>query len=89
MFYFHTESREMNEQWENREYKNDSLTIALVMQNKVPEGYETDEKMDVSLRPDESKLEDYDRIPVEKFGVAILKGMGWKEGDPIGANCDR
>lgn len=79
----------MNEQWEKREYKNDSLTIALVMQNKVPEGYETDEKMDVSLRPDESKLEDYDKIPVEKFGAAMLRGMGWKEGDPIGANSDK
>lgn len=82
------ESRERNEQWEKREFKNDSLTIALFMQNKVPEGYETDEKLDVSLRPDESKLEDYDRIPVEKFGLAVLRGMGWKEGDPIGANSE-
>lgn len=59
------------------------------MQNKVPEGYETDEKMDVSLRPEESKLEDYEKIPVENFGLAMLRGMGWKEGDPIGANSDR
>lgn len=56
------------------------------MQNKVPEGYETDEKMDVSLRPEESTLEDYDRIPIERFGLAMLKGMGWKEGDAIGTN---
>lgn len=59
------------------------------MQNKAPEGYETDEKLDVSLRPDESKLEDYDRIPVEKFGLAMLRGMSWKEGDPIGTNSEK
>lgn len=88
-FLFVIESRARNEQWENRDYKNDSLTVALVMQNKVPEGFETDEKMDVSLRPEESKLEDYEKIPVENFGLAMLRGMGWKEGDPIGANSDK
>lgn len=30
-----------------------SMTIPLLMKNKVPEGYETDDHLDVSLRPDE------------------------------------
>lgn len=85
-FFLFLESKERNDQWEKREFKNDSITIPLIMQNKVPEGYETDEKMDVSLRPEESTLEDYDRIPIERFGLAMLKGMGWKEGDAIGIN---
>lgn len=30
-----------------------SFAIPLLMQNKVPSGFETDENFDVSLRPDE------------------------------------
>ncbi|OAV92197.1 hypothetical protein PTTG_03722 [Puccinia triticina 1-1 BBBD Race 1] len=37
-------------------------------------------RKDVSKRPDCSTLEDYERIPVGQFGLALLKGMGWKEG---------
>ncbi|PLW08763.1 hypothetical protein PCANC_21879 [Puccinia coronata f. sp. avenae] len=37
-------------------------------------------RRDVSKRPDSSTLEDYERIPVGQFGLALLKGMGWKEG---------
>lgn len=28
--------------------------------------------------PDASTLEDYERVPVEEFGAALLRGMGWK-----------
>lgn len=35
---------------------------------------------DVLTRPDSSSIEDYERIPVEQFGAALLRGMGWKEG---------
>lgn len=37
-------------------------------------------RKDLSRRPDCSSLEDYERIPVGHFGLALLKGMGWKEG---------
>jgi len=30
-----------------------NLTIPLLMRNKVPDGVETDDKLDVSVRPDE------------------------------------
>ncbi|GFU57813.1 g-patch domain and KOW motifs-containing protein [Nephila pilipes] len=80
------ESSEKNNQWEKREFSNLTVTIPLIMQNKVPEGYETDDRLDVSLRPEESKLEDYERVPVEQFGMAMMRGMGWKEGDGIGNN---
>ncbi|KAI8909689.1 DExH-box splicing factor binding site-domain-containing protein [Gorgonomyces haynaldii] len=42
-------------------------------------------KQDLLNLPQESD-DAYDRIPVEHFGVALLKGMGWKEGKPVGKN---
>lgn len=31
----------------------------------------------IRLAPDPSTLEDYERIPVEDYGAALLRGMGW------------
>ncbi|KAM0721616.1 hypothetical protein Q7P37_002541 [Cladosporium fusiforme] len=39
---------------------------------------------DVTEAPDMATLEDYTRVPVEQFGAAMLRGMGWKDGDGIG-----
>lgn len=41
---------------------------------------------DVKEAPDMATLEDYNRVPVEQFGAAMLRGMGWKDGDGIGLN---
>ena len=41
---------------------------------------------DYKSAPDMATLADYDRVPVEDFGAAMLRGMGWKEGEGIGAN---
>ena len=41
-------------------------------------------KADVASRPDAASLDDYDRVPVEEFGSAMLRGMGWKEGQVFG-----
>ncbi|KAK3053243.1 DNA primase large subunit Spp2 [Extremus antarcticus] len=40
---------------------------------------------DYKTAPDMSTLADYDRVPVEEFGAAMLRGMGWKDGEGIGA----
>ena len=40
---------------------------------------------DVNLRPDEADFEAYESVPVDAFGAAALRGMGWKEGEAIGA----
>lgn len=37
-------------------------------------------KQDVDELPEPATLNDYDRIPVSQFGAAMLRGMGWKEG---------
>jgi len=44
---------------------------------------------DVQCRPDEADLTAYERMPLEKFGEAMLRGMGWREGMAIGKNATR
>jgi len=39
-------------------------------------------RRDVLRRPESATLEDYERVPVEQFGEALLRGMGWKPGQP-------
>lgn len=32
---------------------------------------------------------DYEQVPVESFGLAVLRGCGWKEGEGIGMTNKR
>lgn len=64
--------------------KKSNLTIPMFMLNRIPSGFETDEKVDTSLRAPMSTLEDYEAVPVEEYGMAMLHGMGWKAGEGIG-----
>ena len=41
-------------------------------------------KADVASRPDVASLDAYMAVPVDGFGAGILRGQGWKDGDPIG-----
>ena len=42
-----------SEEWESRGDNTDrGMVVPLLMQNKVPDGFETDEKLDVQLRPE-------------------------------------
>ncbi|CAI7653812.1 unnamed protein product [Penicillium pancosmium] len=41
-------------------------------------------KTDVKSRPESATLDQYNAIPVEEFGAALLRGMGWKDGQTIG-----
>ena len=41
-------------------------------------------RSDVASRPDMASLDDYARVPVEEFGLGMLRGMGWKEGEVVG-----
>lgn len=75
-----------NETWDERGKTDLNLTIPLLMQNKIPEGYETDDKLDVSLRAEEPEEADFEEMPIEQFGLAMLRGMGWNEGEGIGKN---
>ncbi|KAH0562385.1 hypothetical protein GP486_002921 [Trichoglossum hirsutum] len=46
-------------------------------------------RLDVASRPDSASLDDYIAVPVEEFGAALLRGMGWKEGDVVGKRKDQ
>ena len=51
---FITEAAAKNEDWNDRGGTKDrGYAIPLLMQNKVPEGYETDDKLNVELRAEE------------------------------------
>jgi hypothetical protein len=46
-------------------------------------------KQDVDELPEEATLEAYERIPVSQFGAAMLRGMGWKPGEPASRDKKR
>ncbi|XP_014678720.1 PREDICTED: G patch domain and KOW motifs-containing protein-like [Priapulus caudatus] len=79
------EAKQLNEGWDERtEGAADIAAIPLLMKNKVPEGFETDDRLDVSIRPESAAPADYDQVPIEEYGKAMLRGMGWKPGEGIG-----
>ncbi|KAL2838155.1 DExH-box splicing factor binding site-domain-containing protein [Aspergillus pseudodeflectus] len=41
-------------------------------------------RADVAARPESASLDQYNAVPVEEFGAALLRGMGWKEGQAVG-----
>ena len=43
-------------------------------------------RSDIASRPESASLADYSEVPIEEFGAAMLRGMGWKEGDAVGRN---
>ena len=61
----------------------------LVIEGKRINGWSTEEnetksfRTDIASRPDSASLADYAAVPVEEFGAALLRGMGWKEGEPV------
>lgn len=44
---------------------------------------------DVEDLPNDPTLQDYERMPVSQFGAALLRGMGWKPGEPASRNKNR
>ncbi|KAJ3119555.1 hypothetical protein HK100_000256 [Physocladia obscura] len=60
--------------------------LPILQQNAVPginDILDPKEKYlhDVKLRPDEATLEDFEQVPIEDFGLAMLRGMGYKDED--------
>jgi hypothetical protein len=43
-------------------------------------------RADVATRPDVPTLDDYKAMPVSEIGAAMLRGMGWREGQGGGRN---
>ncbi|XP_038165268.1 G-patch domain and KOW motifs-containing protein [Cyprinodon tularosa] len=80
------DSRRQLELWQNgpQPDSNTNLSIPLLMQNKVPDGFEDGDHVKVDLRPESSTEADYESVPVEAYGLAMLKGMGWRKEEGIG-----
>lgn len=49
-------------------------------------GYDetTSFRADIKARPESATLDQYNAVPVEEFGAALLRGMGWKDGQAVG-----
>ena len=41
-------------------------------------------RLDVATRADAAEFEAYESMPIEDFGKAYLRGLGWKEGGAVG-----
>ena len=80
------ETKRYNEDWDDRGKTDSSISIPLLMQNKVPDGFESDDRLDVSIRPEIPDDADYEQIPIEHFGMAMLRGMGWTKDRGVGKN---
>lgn len=56
-----------------------------IMRNRISGANEDGSfRSDVASRPDSASLDEYAAVPIEEFGAALLRGMGWKEGDVVG-----
>ncbi|KAG8525475.1 uncharacterized protein KY384_009119 [Bacidia gigantensis] len=72
--------------------KRSTLVIPSADSPPVNDGfYETTElsedarvRADVASRPPVASLDDYARVPVFEYGTAMLRGMGWSEGQSVG-----
>ncbi|KAL4781197.1 DExH-box splicing factor binding site-domain-containing protein [Aspergillus varians] len=56
-------------------------------ENGLYDGHNNDTnsfRADVAARPEPATLDQYNAIPVEEFGAALLRGMGWKDGETVG-----
>jgi hypothetical protein len=65
---------------EKRDRKGPDLIIPSAPRNEEPGPLSDADayRRAIASAPEASTLEDYERVPVEEFGAALLRGMGWK-----------
>ncbi|XP_052026873.1 G-patch domain and KOW motifs-containing protein [Apodemus sylvaticus] len=59
-----------------------TLTIPMIQKGCPPSGEGTDSEPQAETVPEEAN---YEAVPVEAYGLAMLRGMGWKPGKGIGS----
>ncbi|KAB0404995.1 hypothetical protein E2I00_015911 [Balaenoptera physalus] len=58
-----------------------TLAIPMIQKGCTPNGEGADSEPQAETVPEEA---DYEAVPVEAYGLAMLRGMGWKPGEGIG-----
>ncbi|XP_016046465.1 G-patch domain and KOW motifs-containing protein isoform X2 [Erinaceus europaeus] len=58
-----------------------TLAIPMIQKGCTPSGEWADKEPQADTKPEEA---DYEAVPVEAYGLAMLRGMGWKPGEGIG-----
>lgn len=58
-----------------------TLAIPMIQKGCIPNGERADSEPRAETVPEEA---DYEAVPVEAYGLAMLRGMGWKPGEGIG-----
>ncbi|MBZ3880831.1 G patch domain and KOW motifs-containing protein [Sciurus carolinensis] len=74
------ESKKSLEERENAGV-NPTLAIPMIQKECTPNGEGADSEPRAETVPEEA---DYEAVPVEAYGLAMLRGMGWKPGEGIG-----
>ena len=54
-------------------------TTSLLMKSRMKSTVNRELDADIDTRPGETSSDAYKEVPVEEFGAALLRGMGWKE----------
>ena len=75
------ENKDWNERSEDGKPRLDA--IPSILANGGSAGGQNDGDDD-GPKADVSTMEDYENVPIEQFGMAMLRGMGFKEGEGIG-----
>ena len=78
------ESQQANEAWSERN-ENGSVRVRTIEQDSTNtfmiDQNDADEKLEEKK---EAENADYDQVPIEEFGMAVLRGMGYKEDAGLG-----
>ena len=54
---------------------------------QIPDNDTDRYRLDVATRAEETTKEAYESMPIEDFGKAYLRGLGWEEGKPVGTGA--
>ena len=79
-----SEARALNDDWENRENAEERHSSLIVDMLANREENKNNDSVNFDIRPESSTQEDYDKIPIDGFGMAMLRGMGFKKEEGIG-----
>jgi len=78
------ETKAWQEEQDKEKNPNDNLVIQTQANANGLDSEKAIFEADLESRPDVATAEDYEKIPVQGFGMALLKGMGFKSADGIG-----